>query len=480
MLTVRNYSFAAMLSIAFCLMYALIFVLVPIVHFITHQDGLQYTALVLITGILLFVLLQFLASLPYMESTVTAVLLFLLCLIVKLAWVLSFPTKPAVDYLTFYKTAQMLAESWTIDFHYVALFSHIMGYASFLSLFFMIFGDGLLVAPIVNVVLSAVSMILIYDIAKQLFSRKAAVVAALLWIFYPSQTIYNTMVLSEPLYTTLILCFWALLIRVSDKLKDYTYVKLTSCALLAALLLGLVHASRPLSYILYIALIIWLLLTMNWSDRQAVWKKVVFVLIVGIGLGGMVQAITAYNSARLGEPAASSIGYTLYVGFNEQSKGKWNQEDSEHFYHYVDHYPHWTAVDVQRQMMIDAKERILSGNIDYVRLFYDKLHLLWNDDAMAYRYSDIPKEPNIYTHVSNVYYFFTMLLSVVGAVILQIRKRRAFVIMLCLYMLGLTASHMLAEVAYRYHYSGIPVFVILASVAVASLRMRKRAEAVAH
>lgn len=459
-------------SLIFCGLYALLFLLVFIVHFSSHQDGLQYFASVWIQGIFMLLLLFFIVSLPFAEKNSTAIILVVLCLTVKILWVIYFPTKPAVDYLTFYKTAQMLAESWTIDFHYVALFSHIMGYSSFLSLFFMLFGDGLLVAPVINAVLSTISMILIYDIANRLAGRKAAVAAAILWIFYPSQTIYNSMVLSEPLYTTLILSFWALLIRVYDKLQHYTYIKIASYALLAAIMLGLVHASRPLSYILYLSLFIWLAVTMDWKDRQAVKKKAVFMVVVGIGLFAMTQAITTYNTVRLGEPAASSMGYTLYVGFNEESKGKWNEEDSKHFYRYVDNYPEWSAVDVQKQMMEDAKERIFSGDIDYFRLFYDKMHLLWEDDAMAYRYSDLPKEPDQYTYLSNSYYFFTMLLSVIGVVIMSFRDRRSFIVMLCLFMLGLTAAHMLAEVAYRYHYSGIPVFVILSGIVVGSLRMK--------
>lgn len=78
-------------------------------------------------------------------------------------------------------------------------------------------GAHLPAAIALNVILSAVSGILLFQIGKRLWGVPAGCIAYLLWILCPSQTIWNSMVLSEPLYTTLILLFVYALVRYSDE-----------------------------------------------------------------------------------------------------------------------------------------------------------------------------------------------------------------------------------------------------------------------
>jgi len=458
-------------------LYSVLFLTVVVEHI--RRDGAwnwDFAAYVIAAVIFVPLVLRWMATKETRVSRHAVRMLFVTCIAVKLAWVLAYPTVPRVDYLTFYKAAQMLADSWTIDFHYVALFPHILGYSSFLSVFFAIFGDGLLVAPILNVILSAVGMLFIYDIGKRLLDERAAVIASLVWILYPSQTIYNTMVLSEPLYTTLILGFWAWMIRLHDKLAARRYGPLVASALGASLLLAVIHSIRPLSWVLFLALAIWMVLALRWYMGEGA-RKLTFLLVTAGGLWILGLAVDWFFVSRLGEKAATTVGFNVYVGFNEASRGRWNQEDSDHLFRYVRENPHWTADDVQRKMMEDAIDRIMNGNIRFMSLFYDKLHYLWGEDAMAFRYSDLPKQEAAYMTVSNAYYIVSILFSIIGLVLLIRQNRRSAALMLCLFMLGLTAAHLIAEVAYRYHYSGTAVLSILAGVGVIKLyglRLPKR------
>jgi len=404
-------------------------------------------------------------------------ILLAICLIVKWLYVYHNPTVPKTDYLTFYKTAQALSESWTISSKYVALFPHILGYSSFLSVFFALFGDGSLVAPAVNVVLSVVSMLFIYLISKRLLNRQAATLASMLWIVYPSQTIYNTMVLSEPLYTTLILGFWLWMLRLFEPdASEKSIGRWIAHALAASVLLAMIQAVRPLAWVLFLALAIWSFIRMDWSKSSDRLRKLLFLLTLAVGLWTLGHGIEWYQDSRLGERAARSVGYNIYVGFNEESRGKWNQADSDHLFAYVNEHPDWTADDVQRQMLQDAKDRILQGDINFISLFYDKLHLFWGDDAMAFRYSDLPKDDQDIPLASNVVYFFTFIYAAVGLIALVRKDHGTSALMLALFVLGLTAAHMLTEVAYRYHYSGTAVFAVLAGVGcsvTANIWMRK-------
>lgn len=461
------------LSIVFCILYAVLCVLIIVQHFFTLIVGkwLYWSFIGLVVCIaVLPSSLRFVTRLKITEMRNSFSWLLALCMLVKIGWVLMFPTVPASDYLTFYKTAQLLAENWTIDFRYVALFPHIMGYSTFLSLFFLIFGDNLLIAPIVNAVLSTVSMALIYYIVQQCWHKQAAWIAAIIWIFYPSQTIYNSMVLSEPYYTTMILTFWALIIWLNEKLEELSLWKIGLAALPCSLLLTMIHAARPIAIILYIALMIWFVLSMDWHNKKQIVKRITLSAAITVFLWGFVQINTAYNTSRLGDEPASTPGFNILVGFNEKSGGEWNEEDSKQLSAYLTEYPEWSAKDVQYQLLRDAKERIFNSDIAFLKFFYTKLHLLWGDDSLAYQYSDIETNQTSFHAASNAYYYFTMIFSIIGLFIIVRKDKKSSAVMFCLFILGLTAAHLLAEVANRYHYSGIAVMTMLAAIGVHCLR----------
>ena len=88
------------------------------------------------------------------------------------------------------------------------MFPHILGYASFLSLFLKLFGQNLAVAVALNVVLTTVSGIILFYMVLQRTDLYAAALAFVFWILCPSKLFYNTMSLSEPYYTCLLLLFF--------------------------------------------------------------------------------------------------------------------------------------------------------------------------------------------------------------------------------------------------------------------------------
>ncbi|UJA79224.1 hypothetical protein LSF16_25165, partial [Bacillus cereus] len=69
-----------------------------------------------------------------------------------------------------------------------------------------------------NVVLTTISMGLIYVISRKIGGVRTAITASVLWIVLPSQTIYNMFALSEPLYCTILLLIWAVMISVHEKI----------------------------------------------------------------------------------------------------------------------------------------------------------------------------------------------------------------------------------------------------------------------
>ena len=249
--------------------------------------------------------------------------------------------EPMVDYATFYNYAESLAENWTAESRYVALFPHIFGYSSFLSIFIKIFGGGYHLAPILNVLLTVISGMMMFRIARNLINLQAAVFVYLLWIVCPSQTIYNSLALSDPLYTTLIIAFILVLTEINHRnfVGDKPIVrKMIVIGLVAGIILRAINCSRPIAAIFLIAIFIWIFVLRTKELANVKFRKTWIPFLISLTL---IYVITGflwnwYVTMRLGEEPASVPGYNIMVGFNPKSLGTWNQEDSELLFYYSD------------------------------------------------------------------------------------------------------------------------------------------------
>lgn len=401
--------------------------------------------------------------------------LLLLCFCVRMVWVVRFPIEPSGDYGTFYGTAVELGRSFDISgwseraLRYVALFPHIFGYASFLGLLFVIFGASPMVAAVTNVVLSTISMALIYYICIKLSGRSLAIVASLVWIFYPSQIIYNMFVLSEPYYTMLLLASIALIIFLQGRLRPSPYWKVVLIGAALGAILALVNSVRPVSIIVIIALVVVLFIIQPAVKNSGLRKKSVILvcLCVTYFAGGVLN--NWIFTQRIGEEPASVPGFNIYVGFNEESRGTWSEHDRDvlNAHNAVEGA---SAQNVQNAMLSEAIQRIQSGSIDYMNLFHQKLLVLWERDNGAVIYgSSVITHRNAFAALSNGYYYLTWVLSIIGCIFLLREKKKVFLYLFPLYLIGLTMAHMFAEVATRYHYSGILSLTILSAYGIFSL-----------
>ncbi|PDY09254.1 hypothetical protein COM83_30855, partial [Bacillus cereus] len=105
--------------------------------------------------------------------------------------------------------------------------------------------------------------------------------------------------------------------------------------------------------------------------------------------------------------------------------GKWNKPDAELLFYYSDK-PGWTADDAQQKMLEEAKERVQSGNIDFVKLFSDKFFSFLGDDSSAVDYAG-PVLDNIvrYTVASNMFYYFLIATSILGVLVAIKNKNKS-------------------------------------------------------
>ena len=126
-----------------------------------------------------------------------------------------------------------------------------------------------------------------------------------------------------------------------------------------------------------------------------------------------------------------------------------------------------SAPMAQKSMLPHVLERLRSDELDLPRLFADKLFVfLGNDELGGYTYRFTRSEGfvKICMVLCNCYYYLIIALALVGLTRLWKGDQPSAFLLLPLYTLGLTLAHMLIEVSSRYHYSLIPMFIILAAL----------------
>lgn len=141
--------------------------------------------------------------------------IFALAVILRIAYVLCFPLHTAVGDAYQYDTI-----GWNIASG--AGFSMIPGiptperapgFPFFLSVLYFIFGHSLLIATLAQATLGALTCLLLYDAAKRLFDEGTAMAASLLACFYPVLVVYTGLLLSETLFTFLLVLCLDLFVR---------------------------------------------------------------------------------------------------------------------------------------------------------------------------------------------------------------------------------------------------------------------------
>lgn len=454
------------------IMLAILLALIALALTLTLIRGFEYhsylvtlAAGLLWGGALVFILRRF--DMDRLSPIPACAALTGLCVLVNLAWVLIIRIEPFSDYETYWAAASALAlhgeftNPW-----YLAMYPHILGYSSFLAVFIRLFGTHVMTAALLNVFLSALSGILIFAIALRLRSLRCACAAEFIWALYPTRTMLNSLVLSEPLYTCLILLFVYLLICFDEDSK-VSPLRFALFGLGLGLLLCWINTVRPIAAILIIAMLIWLLflggLEIKNRRRCAAWLLLTLTMLVSYRV--CAQAWDRHVESLLSlEPASVPI-YNIYVGFNEETQGQWSAEDMDLLFSYLQQ-PGTSASQAQSMMLPHLRERIASG-IDFGRLFMSKLFVfLGNDELGGYTYRFT--RPELFVKlcmvIDNAAYYGVLFAALGGIVYLMKERERSVFGLMPLYIIGLTLAHMLVEVSSRYHYSIVPMIIILAAL----------------
>jgi 4-amino-4-deoxy-L-arabinose transferase-like glycosyltransferase len=176
-------------------------------------------------------------------------------------------------------------------------------YPLFLAGVYAIFGHEFIYVRLAQILLHGINALLVYALGRNMFGRRAGLLAGLLYSLYPAFTIYTGLLLSETLTITLMLLALFGLFKV---FQDGAW----TWAVAGGLAWGLGTLTRPTN--LYYPILLFGLFLMWPAMRRLAWRVLVFCLVSWLALAPWV--IRNYSIFGRFIPASSMSGWVLLQG----------------------------------------------------------------------------------------------------------------------------------------------------------------------
>ena len=185
------------------------------------------------------------------------------------------------------------------------------GYPFFLALVYSIFGHSYPVVKIIQLILSALTCIIIYSIAREMCNEKVAMFSGFFSCIYYGLFEMPSHILSETLFTFL-LCISILFFLKIGKKKNYK--------IYASVFLALATLTRPITLIFPFFVFVWLLL--KYKLDIAIKNFITIIFVFGITI--LPWTIRNYSVHHKFVPVNIQSGFDFWASNNSESKGQWN------------------------------------------------------------------------------------------------------------------------------------------------------------
>lgn len=404
--------------------------------------------------------------LPHVQFLLLASALFLAS---RLIWINLVPTKPDNDFLVYHQLAENILGAKSMQAIYqdqwlMRLYSP--GYPAVLAISYALFGASIQTAKYANVLLGLASVLLLYGAANRFSGAQTAHLAAFLFVLWPAQLSFTSVLASEHLAVCLVLAGLFVLPVAEGQLNTRSILRLIA----AGIFFSLGFAARTTGAFVILAVVITLLLApINFKV-----KALSLIIFLSAAIGAFLLYREAIRS-RISVYPTSTSAFSLMVGTNIDAAGRWNENDLrqysafERFEDAVDFA--WT----------ESLRRITSNPAGILQLMLQKaVRLWWGEDYSAYwstanmYMSHFQGDPDALREairsISQIFYLSTWILAAAGSFFLTAHQGGQLNVLL-MTILGSTLAHMLLEVQDRYHYTLMPlVFILVAAGATEAIR----------
>jgi 4-amino-4-deoxy-L-arabinose transferase-like glycosyltransferase len=404
---------------------------------------------------------------PFYRATWFLLLLvFLLALSLRLAWIAYANAEPTFDDDT------GRYDFWAVNFAHGHDFVNYVsgqptafgapGYAITLGVFYFLIGHSVLGAQLLNALLGAVTILPVFALGRRTAGQSVGLLSAFLVSTFPSQIFFSSLILNEVVFTALFLLILVLLLREGDgKGNRWQLIAL-------GLLLGYATLIRGEMLLMpLVALVFWRLVRGAW--RPALRRSLVLVLLMAL----VLTPWTVRNLVRMKAPVllTTHSGVTLWIGHHEGADGRFHFADA-----LVYRYPELTTtareVRVNNDGFREAADFAVHHPLEEVNLFGKKLFWMYARDEEAIVWNEAHGSQPFLSEatrrallvLSNAYYFAVVALFLAGSAMWLFKPTPAHLLIL-LTLIYWTLAHIAFIGDARYHFPIMPLVAIGAAAA---------------
>ena len=424
--------------------------------------------------------------------------LFFLTLAVRLFWLTLLDTVPISDFLQAHSVAQMSGfpnvpfANLTPDQIYYKQFPSWGGWMLTLKVVYQFFGAKIWVGQVFNAIVSSATVVLIYaTVKKMIYSRRPAIIAALIFAFWPSMIIYTGVLTGE--HSANFACVLSLFFLSSaQQYRDKNFKLAALFYGLAGLSAGLLEMYKSVSAILVVAFLIaelfcyWLPDLVSLVKRELrfaeFFKKsatfgVVFVLSYVLFIQTFFWGLGTFVGTKI-EPLTYA---SLYMGLDVETNGQYSLETTMLREKMITDYQDMDRVNNEFKAMLG--KRIARDYKQYPELFKNKLEIAWAnylpetflfmfastnrgstpEEAIYYQqfYNKVTK---IVGDLSAHFYYVVMFFAAVASLAYISRKNNYSIFYCSLYVFGFATVLLFSEVQSRYKSVTYAFLSILAAI----------------
>lgn len=347
--------------------------------------------------------------------------------------------------------------------------SHAPVYPYFLAFFYK-FGNKpfvFIIIQIIQAIISAITIVIIYGIAGIIFNRKVANISAVGFTFYPLLIYYSTKLVP----TTFSIFFLSLSIFLIMKSRKSVLLSV-SCGTI----LGLSILCDPIKFMVILPLIIWYIFIKKYELREPVIILSIAVLIL------IPWTVRNYIVHHHFVPVTSQFGFNFWLGNNPNATGtayfKVNPDSSDYYISMLQTLPENIQDSLSKIDEIARSRYFLKEGVNFIRnepfkylnLLIKKTYYYW-----WFKPPDIfvSKDMEKYGILLKIFYPIILFPGIIGLILS--RKFIRDTSLMIMIMFFISSLYIIANVGLiRYRAILEPYLIIFASFCLCSLNIRNR------
>lgn len=303
--------------------------------------------------------------------------------------VILFVLKPTIvsDFALIYNTAQAVLQGQTIPSlrpDYFSLWAYQSAPVLWDAFWLLLWNDPMCL-KLVNILLSAGLICLLYRMARQWVSRSAAQIAAMLLALFPFVLTFHTVLSNQiPSAFFLTLGLWVLVCGDCDRLGFWRFP-------LAGLALQLGTLLRSDGIVVLVAVLAWAVFECFRHPEAArrtltgllALLAVCFLVARGADIAVKASGLNPYGLAN------NNLLWKFVLGLNHDTTGSYSPIDEEIVFSTLgpDNLPTEETMAIQKALI---QERLSAGPRELLKLALLKCRVLWSNDALYWAWNNAP------------------------------------------------------------------------------------------